>query len=153
MKFKTTTYLLIVAVVAVWGVVVWKVLHPAPPDTPQRTASQRSAAATTAPDTLLLDYRDPFLDGYRTAPVAPAPGPVLRPLPPAPAPKKAVKHNVLYRGRIRRQGVEYSLVEINGAQHTMKVGETTDDYRLERIFPDSLHLVFDGDRCCIKLAQ
>ncbi len=154
MKSKATTYLLLAVVLAVWGVIGWKVLsRGSSGDGGSSPAARVREAAANEPDTLLLDYRDPFLSGQKIAPVANAPdvGLVLAPLPPTP--KKAVKHNVRYLGRIRHQGVEHSLVEINNAPHTMRVGDAADDYRLERIFEDSLHFAFDGERCCIKLSQ
>ncbi len=154
MKSKITTYLLLAAVAAIWGIIAWKVLSPSRPDTPGNAAVCSASAKQGVPDTLLLNYRDPFLSVRKAAPVSvPTTGFTLRPLPVAPAPKKTVKHNVRYIGRIRRTGVEYSLVEISGTHHTMKTGETQDGYRLEQIFADSLHFVFDGERCCIKLAQ
>ncbi len=152
MKSKITTYLLIVAVAAVWGVIAWKVLHPDDAGTGM-AQPQPKPAVTTEADTLQLDYRDPFLGGRKPVAVVPVAAslPVMQA--PPPTPKPAVQHNIRYLGRIRRQGVEYSLAEIDGVLHTLRQGETAGAYRLERIFPDSLHFIFEGERCCIKLSQ
>lgn len=154
MKSKATTYLLLAVVFAVWSVIGWKVLsRDSSGDEERSPATHAHPTVENKHDTLLLNYRDPFLDGQKATPVAnvPDPGPVFIPLPPTP--KKVVKHNVYYMGRICHQGVEHSLVEINNASYTMRVGDVADDYRLERIFEDSLYFSFDGERYCIKLLQ
>lgn len=153
MKSKLTTYLLIIAVTAVWGVIAWKVLSPPQPDASGPAATRHVPAKDETADTLLLNYRDPFLSGHRATPATQPTGLVMRSLPPGPVAKKAVKHNVRYVGRIRRKGVEYSLAEVNGTLHTMRPGQTADDYRLDKIFPDSLYFTFDGERCCVKISQ
>jgi hypothetical protein len=142
------------AVVAVvWGVIAWKVLSPPEPAAPPPVAARPAAAKGDVPDTLLLNYRDPFLGaGWAESIVnLPDPGLVMRPLPPAPVIKKAVRHNVRYVGRIRRQGTEYSLAEINGTLHTLRPGESADGYVLDSILPDSLIFTFDGETIGFEL--
>ncbi len=153
MRSKATTYLLLLTVATVWGLIAWKLFSPSASGVAGPAAVPSVATKDVAEDTLSLNYRDPFLSGGRALKPVPPSGPVMHPLPPPPAAKKSVKHNIRYIGRIRRQGVEYSLAEINGDLHTVRPGEQIDNYRLDNIFADSLHFSFDGERIIVKLAK
>ena len=64
MKSRWTTYLLLVVVAAVWGIVAWKIFAPADNMAPAPRSESSVPVVQTAPaDTLLLDYPDPFLKG------------------------------------------------------------------------------------------
>lgn len=152
MKSKATTYLLVVAVIAVWGVIAWKALSSGTDGAPAPQARPAAQLQAKQADTLLLNYRDPFLKGRRVAAAEP-PVATLLPLPQTVAVKKPAKHNVRYIGRIGRKGVEYCLADINNVQYTLRAGDTVDGYRLKTIFADSVHFDFEGERCCIKLVQ
>ena len=82
MKSRWTTCLLLAAVVAVWGVVAWRILAPARPSAPDvRPATDTPAVPQIVAETLRLDYPDPFLKGV--AAPTPAARSVVRRLPPA----------------------------------------------------------------------
>ena len=82
MKSRWTTCLLLAAVVAVWGVVAWRILAPARPAAPDvRPATDAPAVPQIVAETLRLDYPDPFLKGV--AAPTPAARSVVRRLPPA----------------------------------------------------------------------
>ena len=65
MKSRWTTCLLLAAVVAVWGVVAWRILAPARPAAPDvRPATDAPAVPQIVAETLRLDYPDPFLKAW-----------------------------------------------------------------------------------------
>lgn len=84
MKSRWTTYLLLAAVAAVWGLVAWKICAPAgAPSAAAGPIAPGAAAPAVASDTLRLDYPDPFLKGAARPAVAARAA--VRPLPAAKA--------------------------------------------------------------------
>lgn len=145
MRSKTTVYLLIAAVLAIWGVIAWKLFSPS---APVKTAPPRPPAARPAPvgdkNVLYLDYPDPFLKktDRASAPVRPASGD-RAPAPSLPARTKG-ECRIKYIGYIRRGKTPGYIIEHNGAHHSIKKGETLDSFRLVRVFPDSLVFAKQG---------
>jgi hypothetical protein len=133
--------MLMLAVLAVWGVVLWRVFG-------REDASVAAVAGTPvaagANDTLLLDYPDPF----RIEVAVEAPPVVSRQEAPAPPP---TQHRLRYMGRISRDGAAYGLVEINGSLHTLRRGEVADGYRVETLWRDSVRLRWKDEICVARL--
>ncbi len=140
MKSRITTYVLVIIVLAVWGIVLWRVFDRK--DIPVVVVA-RVSEEVGVEDTLLLDYRDPFIGDVVVEPTPVAPQHAI-PLPPP------VRHRLRYMGRISRDGTVYGLVEINGSLHTMRRGETADGYRLEQLWSDSARLRWRGEICVAK---
>ncbi len=153
MKSKPVTYLLIAGVLVIWGVILWKVFSPKDDAAPVPPPQKRSETRAPTADTLLLDYRDPFLGTVAGKP-APKPTGVTRVTTPvtyeSPPP---VEHSLRYMGRISRGGVPYGLIEINGTLHTLRRGETADGYRLDAIWQDSVKLQWKNENCIVRLGS
>ena len=152
MKSKTTVYLLIAAVMVIWGVIAWKLFAPSrgeiytarPPAPETVVASER--------DTLILDYPDPFLKkrpGASTHTTVPAKKKEPEPQPP----KIREECQLRYIGHIRRGKVRRCIVESGGAHHSVATGESVDGFRLAKIFPDSLVFTKDGFSYTVGLSR
>ncbi len=143
MRSRATTYMLILAMLGVWGVVVWRLVDRE--DTPV-AARARAPMATGVYDSLLLDYRDPFLD-EAVVEHEQVLMPQETPLPKPESPK--VQHRLRYLGRISREGRIYGLVEIDGLLHTLRCGEAANGYMLETVWQDSVKLRWRGEICVV----
>ena len=135
MKSRWTTCLLLAAVVAVWGVVAWRILAPARPAAPDvRLATDTPAVPQIVAETLRLDYPDPFLKGV--AAPTPAARSVVRRLPPAgkAEPKR----------RERVQLSHLATVTAGGRQYELSLRDTAAGFRLTGADRDSLYLEREG---------
>lgn len=153
MKSKSATYLLIAGALVIWGIILWKVFSPKDDAAPVPLPQKRSGTTAPAADTLLLDYRDPFLGTTTRKPVAKPTATAHISTPPPPAPPPPVEHRLRYMGRISRGGVPYGLIEINGTLHTLRRGQTADGYRLETVWPDSVKLRWKNENCVVRLGN
>jgi hypothetical protein len=138
MKSRVTTYLLIVAVVAVWGFVAWRIFSSkAEPIAAPVVWRVESDAAEDAPDVLRLDYDDPFLKDV--AILQPAVEVVVEP-PPKPRQPPSMK----YAGTIATRGKTSYILESGGLLHSLAVGDELEGYTLRRAFADSVWMARDG---------
>ncbi len=153
MKSKPVTYLLIAGVLVIWGVILWKVFSPKDDATPVQSPQNRVEMTVPAADTLLLNYRDPFLGTAARKPVPKATGTTRVSAPPTPEPQPLVEHQLRYMGSISRGGAPYGLIEINGTLHTLRRGETADGYRLETIWQDSVKLRWKNENIIRQLGN
>lgn len=146
MKSRFTTYLLIVVVLGIWGAIVWKIFFRQPKDSEASAAPHVVVIAETSEsDTLMLNYRDPFLGTVERPKAAPVVR-IVQPTTPA-APKEEPpmpSYNVKYYGRIGRGADIYCIIEIDGQQHVMKHGDTEDGFNLISIAEDSVQIRKEG---------
>lgn len=151
MKRKRLTAVLLVLVLVVWGAVFWRVFwersraQQEPEAGPGPTALAPPVAPPEPKDTLLLNYRDPFLG----TPLAQQPGRTL-----AGEPDKARKtaHSAVdpptpwpeirYQGMVRavKNGKATALIRIAGKEHLVGLGERPNDLRVVLFTTDSLVL-------------
>lgn len=153
MKSKATTYLLIAVVIIVWGIIGWRIFSPKDDAAQSPPAPKKTGVAAQAADTLVLNYRDPFL-GAAAQPKKAAKPPRTPPTAaPKPPPEPAVVHNLRYMGRITKNKAAYGLVEIGGTLNTMKAGETVEGYKLVKLYDDSVRLVWKGGTVTVRLGH
>jgi len=161
MKSKVTTFLLIVAVDGIWGVVLKKIFFPVKPSGEfsrmERHVEQGKAEER---DSLLLNYRDPFLGTAKGAlrreqPAAPAAFAGIRqPLPSKAAqPPPPEKLTFRYAGTIGQRGKLYCMIEEKGKHYMLKEGEELNGYVLKKIFSDSLLFLKAGTRYTVKRTE
>ncbi|MDR1347619.1 MAG: hypothetical protein LBJ63_04195 [Prevotellaceae bacterium] len=141
MKSKYTTYLLIISVIIIWGLIVKRIFLSGDDDTDTvqiRKSSQNVQLQQV--DTLSLNYADPFLKKQvRKKKQQSSPKPNLS------HPKKETKQhadNILlqYIGYVKErnnEAVSY-LIKINGIQQIMKKNDNIDGLKLIGITADSL---------------
>lgn len=141
MRSKPATYLLIALVLVVWSLITWKIVHVSrrPTATQATTIARRAVAAP--PDSLLLDYPDPFLKRYDAGSRPHAPVQRLvrtllattAPTPPEPCPLK-------YVGVLRHAGKTDCILLHEGSHHTLARGEQLEGFILKVIREDSILL-------------
>lgn len=154
MKSRWTIRLLVVAVVAIWGVVVWQIFAPATDTTPSIPAPRQAIAQRPpAADTLLLDYADPFLKGtIRKVVAARVP---VRNLPPAKVVPKSQREQVklVHLGSVSVGGKSLYIVQIGNTQQELFRGEEARGFRLAACDRDSLYLEKAGVGYGVKLCD
>jgi hypothetical protein len=150
MKSRITTYLLIAAVVAVWGFIAWKIFFTNPDKTPVTIRQiPDSKPQNSEEQPLLLDYSDPFLknalapkatvsSASRTIPKA-----VIAP-PKKPTTPKA-KPPITYTGTIKTGGRILYIFEYDGVQQMLSQGEELAGFRLAEGWQDSVRFTKDKE--------
>lgn len=153
MKSRWTTYLLLAAVAAVWGVVAWKIFVPANDATPAVSPKPVvPAVGAPAADTLQLDYPDPFLK-VAARPAATV-RPVVRGLPPAkPAPTKRERVKIVHLGSISSGGQQLHILTVGEVQYELKRGDAADGFVLTACDRDSLYLCRNGITYGVKRCE
>ena len=144
-KSRWTTCLLLAAVVAVWGVVAWRILAPARPAAPDvRPATDAPAVPQIVAETLRLDYPDPFLKGV--AAPTPAARSVVRRLPPAgkAEPKRRERVQLSHLATVTAGGQALHILTIGGRQYELSLRDTAAGFRLTGADRDSLYLEREG---------
>ncbi len=147
MASKKTTYPLLAAVLVIWGIIGYRLLAPKPTE---RTAPESPAPAPARlpeADSLLANYRDPFLGGMPRSQRPAAASPV-RALPPSPAPREAVK--VAFYGSLAEGSKTYYLVSIDGRRHMLASGESAEGFSLAQVAADSVVLLKNGQHYTAK---
>lgn len=151
MKSRGLTYLLLIVVLGVWGVVAWKLFFSKPEVTPAAPAAlvTRQKKPDNG-DTLWLDYPDPFL---RAAVPQPAPGTashtVKKAVPATGKPEPAI--NLACNGRIRSKGTDRYLVSFDGRVHLLGRGESAEGFTLQLLRGDSIGLFRNGKIYFVKI--
>lgn len=153
MKSRWTTYLLLAAVAAVWGLVAWKICAPAgAPSAVAGPIASVPTAPAVASDTLRLDYPDPFLKGApRPAVAARA---AVRPLPAAKtaAPRRG-RVEIVHLGTVRSLGRVLYILTVGERQYELLQGEAAGEFVLTACDRDSLYLCKDGVTYGVKLCD
>ncbi|MEQ9064061.1 MAG: hypothetical protein RIE58_07780 [Vicingaceae bacterium] len=101
-------------------------------------------------DTLLLNYRDPFLERSRRSVIHNTPGLTSKKqLQKAPA--IISWPGVEYNGSIGSRNQEaMAMIKINGVEKILKAGVETDGLELNRIFKDSILVTYSGEHKTIR---
>lgn len=174
MKNKRLLYVLLPAVLAIWGLIfqrLWSAAEGGPEEAVMETVEPRPTArpvTSHAPPKLLLNYGDPFkgstiklsqsvdMTGPSSNPV-PAVGssqtpslnfPVAAPAIPAPP---VVWPSLKYLGSINntRQDTQIALLVIEDKETMLKAGDNRQGVMLTKIFRDSVQVVFKGKKKAI----
>ena len=150
MKNKKALYVLLPTVISIWGYLFYKIFSTLNQDEPVANYSASGAAISLNENSpfntfnLLANYRDPFLgkmvlDNKRAVQSN-------NPAPANPAIKKPVQQTqwpqISYTGMIKNQQSkkQLAMVQINGKDYSLKIGEETDGIELKKIFKDSIEV-------------
>jgi hypothetical protein len=161
MKNKKTAWILLPAVLLIWGLLGWKIYAAMKDDVPPTfTASTTPAPVTheaVVPDTyqLQLNYPDPFLTtkktpvrDVRTSPENPnsTPSPkVLTPVAPAAWPE------LRYAGLVQsKDGKTLGFLSVNGQSHFVKANDVIDEIVVQKIWKDSVRVVRGKEKRVVK---
>lgn len=159
MKSRVTTYLLVCAVLGVWGVVVWKLFFSGP-ELPATVAAKPPSQARPEPeeDFLLLNYSDPFMRNTGSdSPAVPVEAVVRTVAPPVAPPPKISKPQsrppVKYAGTIGKGDRISHVFEHAGLLHPLSPGDELEGYTLIEVFDDSVRMTKDGERFTIRIER
>jgi len=155
MKKKALTYLLGIAVIAIWGMIIYRVIQAfSGNDTPQfqNSVSIKKEAFndyTIPKDTasLNLNYRDPFSDKKTDTIAAQAHKAITHTNPIINRPKPQVNWSgIKYIGFVGKSGSKkwIAMMTINGREAMMAEGETTDQVKLIKNMRDSVKVSYQG---------
>ena len=154
MKNKKLNYFLGVAVVLIWGSIIFKIFKAVSGDdlpiSNMATAEKRDTVnyELAGQDTakLNLNYRDPFSEKKAEPVEIPVSELVHKPVIAKPV-KTAINWDVIrYSGFVRNQGSKklIAMISINGRQLMMSEGETLEKVKLLKNLKDSIKVSFEG---------
>ena len=130
------TYVLLIAVVLIWGAIILKVIRGgSQPKMHIVKNLQEKAMVKGQKDSLRLNYRDPFIGEFiRTKqdqkPVLPQVRPVLKEPEQPPAP------DFMFKGLIGNVSGQRAMILKNGSLHILGPGEMIGDFKVIGIFPE-----------------
>ena len=160
MKSKGTVYLLIVLVLIIWGLIVKKIFFSTDNSAVTTLPKQnnKEISANKQADTLLLNYRDPFLNKKQVKKVQ-SNLPVTKLQSALPQVKDNKKRNfdilLQYVGYVndKNKGITSYIIRINGHQQTMKQGDNIDGLKLVKITADSLFFEKGNDKHSVYIER
>ncbi len=157
MKNKKNLYFLVPAVVLIWGMIIYRVLDFQTEDPVGSVARPFVVGDTEHADEdyrPAFNYPDPFLKKLNTvqvastSPVEEEPETVME-LPKADTPP--VTYDIAYKGYVTPSGAtgRVALLLINGKEVFLKRGESYEDFRVSRIYSDSVMIAVADERISI----
>lgn len=152
MKSRITTYMLLAAAVAIWGVIAWRLLAPADDPAPlPQPAAPRTVPLVPQCDTLAADYPDPFLKPRPSASEKTAQARRTRPaVQPA-----AVRETVAceHMATITVGGKTSYVVSMGDTLHEVRRSESVAGFVVAGDDGDSLYLNRNGIRYGVRLCE
>lgn len=148
LKNPKTLVVLILAAAGVWGVILCRLFAGAG-TVPPREAAAGAETAAAQPDSLLLDYRDPFLEVRRSAP--PAVPVVRRSLFSPPEQKELPPPAFRMRGKIRKGTKDFLLAGVQAGNRLVGLNEKVDGFTILKIYDDSVVVCRGGKRYTLVL--
>lgn len=138
MKSKFTTYTLIVVVIAVWGVIIFKLIAKNDDDVPKEPIAEKGKTHTKIVDTLNLKYEDPFKIEKQ---------PLVETKIENITVKTVARETLIpkYIGKIKKRNVINILLELHDIQYALKQGDTLNGFCLFKIYDDSIQLLKNGN--------
>jgi hypothetical protein len=159
MKNKKLAYILLPAVILIWGAIFYRIFNAANGDEksiaaegPHKgAASERSYTDTFS---IIANYRDPFL-GKLLSVTSDHPKPAIKQQKapdPKPQPVALAWPALAYSGMIKNQrsSMQLAILHVNGQSHNVKTGETIDGVQVVRIFKDSVEVAFQKEKRIIR---
>jgi hypothetical protein len=156
MKNKKLLYVLVPAVIFIWGGLIFKIYSRINPGSKSVVSFQQArdtayiSAERLDTFTILCNYRDPFLNKPLVSAVIKAqPHKGSQPKAPIQAEKWP---SIVYCGMIKnlRSSKQLILLQIDGRSITMRSGDVISDIQLKQVFKDSIEVSFRKDRRVIR---
>lgn len=155
MKNKKLLYVLIPAVIFIWGAIIYKIvigLSGSDGNSFQEIKMNEIKSNEVSNDTFSINptYRDPF-SGKRVKNSNPISGSFTNQLSTNPSPQTKWPE-IIYGGIVKNQKSNKQLViiQINGQSNTIKIGETYNGVMLTRVFKDSIEVKFGKEKKYVK---
>ncbi|RDI06669.1 hypothetical protein [Flavobacterium sp. AG291] len=154
MKKKKNTYLLLVLVLGIWGMVIYRFFSYTNPELPQDATPQLTVTPVKSKKreiiTIDVNYRDPFL-GKMYAPATankqiPKKNRIVEPIP---------WPQLIYKGTVSdiKDKKKVFLVIINGKSYMMKEKETIEDITLKTGNRHSITVKYRGELTTIAIQE
>lgn len=162
MKNKKTAYIMVPIVLAIWGMIAWKVYAAMKGKGDQVSVhanlESEKLNATEIPDTiqLIANYRDPFLDKQivvkdnSKSRIKNSKLPVVKVPEPPKAPTGWPK--ISYQGLIKRNSDQKTVgfLSVNGASYFVQGGEGAGEVNVGKLWKDSVEIFFGKDKKIFK---
>ena len=154
MKNKKAVYFLLPVVLAIWGMIGYRIFSSlkkkeAVTDSYQVIDTEKNIEGTIDTFSINADYTDPFLHqvvSIEKRPASPKVQKENKPIIPVAWP------DIIFRGIIKNPQAkrQTALIVINGKDYLMKAGEKNENIMLARVFKDSVEVVFGKDKKILK---
>lgn len=147
MKSKTTLWILIPAVLGIWGAIGWQVYAAMKGDGDNSAhkliTTETNVNKPIVPDTfsLLLDYPDPFAAQNAKPKVnVKAQSQITQPKTTAPVPEQTQWPNIVYSGLVKQpsSGKMLGFLSVNGVSYFVKEGDEVGGVRVLTINPNHI---------------
>ncbi len=157
MKNKRNTYLLLAVVIAVWGMIIYKMVNTFYPD--KKIAETETFHASFKPRPLKAEdtfsivehQRDPFLGSFESQRKKRA-SKRVQPLPPKEeGPKISIGFSGMIAGKSAKEHIYF--VSINNKQHLMKINDEIQQVKLIRGNAKSIRIKHNNQLKTISIAQ
>lgn len=159
MKNKKLIYVLLPAVLVIWGIIFYRIFNAAGGDDNISSFNDpgiREAQVSSYTDTfsIVADYRDPFM-GKLAVENRPKTVVTVQPRITEPKPQSPVKiawPSIGYSGMIKNQksALQLALLQVDGKSHTLKAGQSVEGVQLVKIFRDSVEVIFQNEKRTIR---
>lgn len=152
MKGKTKTYLLLVAVLTIWGIIGFKIVSTLNPDAPEANQQEDMVAfipkTNIAADTFSIQpsERDPFLGTLLVKKQE-----INKPTTSTPK-EDFVWMPLVYHGTVSKQDSKEKIcvISIDGQQHIMKIGQAMNGVKLLKVTNTEIIVGYKGARKTIR---
>ncbi len=155
MKSKTTLWILIPAVLGIWGAIGWQVYAAMKGDednaAPKVISTEIDEDKQIVPDTfsLLLDYPDPFaVQSAKPKVNVKAQSQITQPKTAAPVPEQTQWPNIVYSGLVKQpsSGKMLGFLSVNGVSYFVKEGDEVGGVRVINIAASKVIVEFNKTR-------
>ncbi|HET6227837.1 MAG TPA: hypothetical protein VFF27_16250 [Bacteroidia bacterium] len=153
MKNKKMLLVLIAGTLIVWGLIIYKIIAGIHSDDDSIVLQHAETVIKeeTLPDTFSIDptYRDPFLGKIQNREVVydeqPAqPRVVSKPIvTPTAAWPTVAYHGIIKNSKLKKEMI---LLEVNGQEHMVKIGEIIEGILLSKAYRDSVEVQFSKEK-------
>lgn len=147
MRKKLLLVTLVIAVLAVWGLVGFRVWNLARPEVPQSVKTEKKTETHfVTKDSLRLDYRDPFLESGNVKAIVPEKK--VAAIPEHPVQMPPLKYKGMVKGK---DGTVKALVENKGEIVPIAKGGMLEKVRIIEIEPEHILVRFGNETHLIRV--
>ena len=140
-KQHSTSWILLVIVIGIWGTIFVKLIHfSSSPEEEMVPCSSRTSEKKHMGHTLMLNYRDPFLG---TLPHEYRPTP-RKAIPTSPVKVTVSPPSFRLRGKIRKEGTDYLLVDSAGTNYLVQLPGEINGFQVKKVLMDSVIVTRKG---------
>lgn len=161
MKNRKTAYIMVPVVLAIWGMIGWKVyaaMKDVQPVVKNAVDKKTDLSPSKIPNTisLIADYRDPFLDKNIPAKINSKnenrnSKPAIVKIPPASKVEPAWP-KITYHGLIKRTNEQkmVGFLSVNGESYFIKGEEAAGEVFVGKLWKDSAEIIFGKEKKIVK---